>query len=188
MFGSVLLAAAALMLASTASTAHACRCVPPPPLSDCNVRGDQAALLVTINCVKSLICDVNDGVAVADVIIDRVFQDNAGLGFEEGDKATISSFTQSSLCGLGKAFAPGDQWIVFARPPFKGGSGSGSAGGVFSDGSVCEVMDADLEIGGCSDNIRRPSAAQVEELAEGCGNPIVNAGPPPPPRINLNIP
>lgn len=110
----------AAMLSFIGST-FACSCIIPPPLSECVVREDQAALLVTVKCVKSLQCDLFSGTAVADVMIDQVFQDNTNLTLTNGTMITISSGLQGSLCGFGPSLTPSTQLIVFANipvPPF----------------------------------------------------------------------
>lgn len=216
MLRSLLLAAASLALLLSPS-ANACTCAPSPPLSDCEVPDNGAALLVTLKCIKTLICDINTGTAVADVVIDKVFKDNTDQNFKVGDMATVRSATQESICGVGLEFAPETQWIIFAialpspgprgRPPLlpipdRPGSGGRrlhqeeqtfirraavsarasddgenqsvdviadvDAEGVFSDGSVCDVADADLDTNLCAGNIIEPTDAQVMELMKGC--------------------
>ena len=159
-----LMVAAALSLFSSAT---ACRCFPPPPLSECSVRDDTAALLVTMKCVKTVICDVNNGAAVVDVVVDKVFKDNTGTGLSAGDMATVRSLTQGSLCGAGLSFEAETQWILFAAKSSQGGSFI-NTDDEFSDGSICEVGDADLSTDSCSGNIREPTQAQIDELMDGC--------------------
>lgn len=115
MLRSLLLAAAALLLSSSAS---ACTCLPgtPPPLSQCNTADNEAALLVTITCVKMVVGEFNIEEAVAKVVIDKIFDDNTGLGLSVGDTTAIKSRKSSAACGVGGSFAPGDQWIMFATP------------------------------------------------------------------------
>ena len=158
----------ALMVTATLSlftSINACTCLAPDPLSDCAVGTNQAALLVTMKCVKTVICDVNNGAAVVDVVIDKVFKDNTSLGLSVGDMVTVRSRTQGSLCGVGSSFKPETQWILFAGNSNLPGTDIST---VFSDASVCEVNDADLSTGLCSGNIREPTRGQIRRLMLGC--------------------
>ena len=196
MFRYALMVAAALSLFSSA---NACTCFPPPALSECAVGDDTAALLVTMKCVKSVICDINSGVAVVDVVIDKVFKDNTNLGLSVGDMVTVRSLTQSATCGIGLSFEAGAQWILFGRAPpppepiddftiggrrLQQPSNNNAAvatdfvaildrSGIddkFSDGSVCEVGDADLSTNLCSGNIIEPTQNQINQLMNGCNS------------------
>ena len=145
---------------------NACSCLfPGPTLSDCAVDPNQAALLVTMKCVKTVICDANNGAAVVDVVIDKVFKDKTGLGLSVGDMVTVRSLTQGSLCGVGLSFEPETQWILFAGNSNQPGTNIPT---VFSDASVCEADDADLSTGLCSGNIREPTQGQINQLMGGC--------------------
>ena len=187
------------------ASANACACLPPPPLSDCGVNIDSAALLVTMKCVKSVSCEpgagVYPGVSVADVLIDKIFRDNTGLGLSVGDMVTVKSLTQPTFCGIGRDFEAGSQWILFANGPptpepindLTSGTrrlqqpGNNDAAiaqftavldrsvgdDVFSDGSVCEVGDADLITHNCFGNIIEPTQDQIDELMDACSAAIV---------------
>lgn len=63
-----------------------------------------AALLVTVQCVKSLRCTEFTGTAVADVVVEKVFQSNieSNLTLAEGSMVTIKSELESSLCSFAK--------------------------------------------------------------------------------------
>eukprot|EP00892_Ulva_mutabilis_P000911 jgi/Ulvmu1/10820/UM069_0056.1 len=214
-------------LLSLVASAFGCSCLTTPPLSECAVLENQAALLVTVKCVKSLQCDEFSGTAVADVMIDKVFQDNTNLTLTNGTMVTIKSRLESSLCGFGMSFRPATQLIVFAgipAPPFNpDGDGEGvvivpdddlelladdddaptaarrlmqstsvviraSSGentstfdviadvgdadveNLFSDGTVCDVMTADLETSLCSGNLFSPSMQNITTLMMGCSS------------------
>eukprot|EP00892_Ulva_mutabilis_P000907 jgi/Ulvmu1/10817/UM069_0053.1 len=218
MLRSIFISAATLSL-QLFSSANACSCFfPGPALSDCSVGENTAALLVTMKCVKSVICSVNDGAAVADVVIDKVFRDNTDLGLSVGDMVTVRSLTQGSLCGVGASFLSEEQWILFATAPTtrprvpvddltsgarrlqqQGARASAQAvaddgstieivdlsfavidaDGTFSDGTVCEVDDADLSTHLCAGNIIQPTQPQIMELMNGCNGTISNPGPDP---------
>eukprot|EP00892_Ulva_mutabilis_P000908 jgi/Ulvmu1/10818/UM069_0054.1 len=160
-------AIAAIVLLSPAA---ACRCFPPPPLSECSVRDNTAALLVTLKCVKTVACNINDGVAVADVVIDKVFKDNTRLSLSEGDMVTVRSPTQGSLCGIGGAFRFEEQWILFGSPFRTPPLGIAEEDGTFSDGTICNVEEADLSTDTCSGNIIEPTKLQIMELMDGCSD------------------
>ena len=139
--------------------------MPPPP--PCSVRDNTAALLVTMKCVKTVICDIHNGVAVVDVVIDKVFEDKTGTGLSAGDMATVRSVTEPFLCGTGSSFEAETQWILFVNTSRQGGL-STSVYEDFSDGSICEVGDADLSTDSCAGNIREPTQAQIDEQMNPC--------------------
>lgn len=237
------------LLLSLASRGFACSCVVPGPLSErCPLAEGSAALLVTVQCVKSLRCTEFTGTAVADVVIDKVFQNklDSNLTLAEGSMVTIKSELESSLCGFGGSFVPNNQFIVFVSLPqqpfpfpipddgglevvelLPGQFGAApddelepaielegddefeaiparrlmqrvsaritassdsnlstvdvSVGGdtldqdsVFSDGTICTVMSADLETSLCSFNIRQPTQQNITDLMASCsGDPVI---------------
>ena len=158
-----LMVAAALSLFTSAKT---CSCFfPAPTLFDCAVDNDEAALLVTMKCVKSVICDANNGAAVVDVVIDKVFKDQTGMGLSVGDMVTVRSLTGQSLCGTGLSFEAQTQWIMFVHSISQPGT---NIDDIFSDATICEVGDADLSTNVCSGNIREPTQNQINNLMDGC--------------------
>ena len=155
-----LLSAVALALLTPAS---ACRCLPPPPLSDCELRQDAVALLVTIKCVTTKLCSSTRtvGNAVADVHVDQVFKDMSGFELKAGDVVSISSTLETSACGQGGSFGVGDQWIMFAtaqRTPFED---------IFDD-TLCDLNGADFRTDTCSGNVFEPTKVDVRDIAVGC--------------------
>ena len=175
MFRYAVMAIAALSLFTFA---NACSCFfPAPTLSECAVDDDAAALLVTMKCVKTVICDINNGAAVVDVVIDKVFQDNTGTDLSVGDMVTVRSLTQEALCGTGLSFEAETQWILFVRDSSQPGT---SIDETFSDATICEVGDADLSTNLCSGNIRDPTQNQINQLMNGCSfitiPPILTGG------------
>lgn len=113
MVGPAFIGASILALLSSVS---ACSCLFPPPLSECAVRENEAALLVRVVAKKTFQCTQFDGTAIADVLITRVFKDNTDLDLKRGTVVSVESSTQGSLCGFG--LEPGTQYILFANAPF----------------------------------------------------------------------
>ena len=167
----------ALMVTAALSlftSTRACSCIFPfPTLSDCAVDDVSAAVLVTMKCVKTVICDANNGAAVADVVIEQVFKDNTGLSLSVGDMVTVRSLTGASLCGAGLSFEAETPWIMFVRNSNQPGSNIDET---FSDATICEVGDADLSTTSCSGNVFQPTQSQIQQLRNGC-NGIVFSPP-----------
>lgn len=151
-------AVAAMLSCST----NACKCPPPQPLSACDVRDYAAAMLVTIESYNLSACGDGSGVRIANAVIDKIFKDNSGFGLRVGDRTSISSNEDASVCGLGSAFLPDDQWIMFAVGPH---------GPREVIPSVCDLPDGLFQTNSCSkNNVKQPTATQIEELTQGCAS------------------
>lgn len=154
--------AAGALLLSSATNVNACKCLAPRPLSECDTGDTEAAILVTIQFTRAAGCDINTAVVVADVVVDKIFRDNTGLGLKAGDMTTIISSSLGLLCGIGSRFVVRDQWIMFATP---------SNPPRVPDPSICDMlaMDAVLGTNSCSKgNIMKPTNTQIDELMLGC--------------------
>lgn len=114
MVGTAFIGTSILALLSSVS---ACSCIFPPPLSECAVGENEAALLVRVVAKKTFQCSQFDGTAIADVLITRVFKDNTDLDLKRGSVVSIESSLQGSLCGFG--LQTGTQYILFANAPFE---------------------------------------------------------------------
>eukprot|EP00892_Ulva_mutabilis_P000909 jgi/Ulvmu1/10819/UM069_0055.1 len=164
------------------SRANACSCIFPPPLSDCDVRDDHAALLLTIKCVTTQVCDAFSGTAVADAEITQVFKDRTSLKLKKGDVVSIRSALSSAACGAGESFKVGDQWIMFANRPFEPDSFQVvdeltiDPGDPFTPPEVtfCDVSEAELETSICAGNVFKPMRQNITDITRGCSvKPII---------------
>ena len=113
MFQSTFIGAAVLALLSSVS---ACSCIQPPPLSECAVRDNEAALLVRVLSKQTFQCSQFDGTAISDVMITRVFKDNTELELKRGSVISVESSLFGNLCGFD--LQTGAQYILFANTPF----------------------------------------------------------------------
>lgn len=113
MIGKAFIGTTVLALLSSVS---ACSCLPPPPLSECAVRDNEAALLVRVVARQTFQCNQFEGSAIADVYISRVFKDNTDLELKRGTVVSIESSLFGNLCGFD--LLTGTQYIVFANGPF----------------------------------------------------------------------
>lgn len=95
------------------ASVSACSCLEPPPLSQCAVRDNEAALLVRVMAVQTFQCSRFDGSSIADVSIIQVFKDNTNLDLKRGSDASIETVFLSSLCGF--PMRVGTQYIIFAQ-------------------------------------------------------------------------
>lgn len=98
------------------SSVSACSCIQPPPLSECAVRDNEAALLVRVVAKQTFQCNQFDGTVIADVFITKVFKDNTDLELKRGTIVSIESSLFGNLCGFD--LNTGTQYIVFANAPF----------------------------------------------------------------------
>lgn len=149
----------------------ACTCPEdPPPLSDCEVDQDKAALWVAILSVDKFCEGTSFEVAVATFVILEVFKDNTGLGLADGDVYTVSSSVQDCICGVGQdleglTINPLDiqQWILFVTPT-SGGSGA-------LPGALCGEATADFVTDECHGSIVDPTCPEISALQTNCPCP-----------------
>ena len=198
---SCMLAVAAAASLSLISSVNGCTCGTIPSLFDCEVPEGYAALLVTTNCVKQVSCINRRYAAVADTVIDKVFKDNTVLGLSAGDMVTVRSRGRGSC--IGPAFAPGMQMVILAPNIHRSVEDdddeddddedddeeideeslyyrilrSKRIDDSFSDGSMCEVSDADFDVGSCSPGVTEPTQAQINQLIHSCST--MTTGVPP---------
>ena len=180
-------ATAASLLVSSANGCS-CRTIQPTSLSDCEVPEGFAALLVTTHCVKKVSCKefFFKSAAIADSVIDKVFKDNTDLALSAGDMVTVRSRTKSSC--FGPAIAPGMQMVILSPSHRRLGEDDNDddddeigeesylstilrrreIDDFFSDGSKCEINDADFDVGFCSPAIIDPTQAQINQIIHSC--------------------
>lgn len=113
MFRSTFIGAAVLALLATVS---ACSCIEPPPLSECAVGDDEAALLVRVISRQTFQCNEFDGTVIADVLIRQVFKDNTELNLTRGSVISVETNLFGNLCGFD--LEPATQYILFVNTPF----------------------------------------------------------------------
>lgn len=193
----ILLSAATLSLLSS-STATSC-ITSEISRPECEVGDNSAALLVTVRCAKSVRCGPR-GDTVADVVVDKVFNDTTGLILTEGAMVTVHfDLDVHAVNGL-TPFQPSEQWILFARERrsreeleadlVERSKGSAVAlelfledyklsAEEFSDGSVCNVGSSDLTATEyCARrNMLNPTESQIQHLTMACSSDSIPATP-----------
>lgn len=163
----------AVIACALVGMAAACSCISAPPLSDCSVPAGEAALLVKVQCRKTIQCGRFSGTGVSDVQIKLVLRDSTDLNLAEGSVVSVEAPLDGNFCGY--SLEADYEYIVFVRQttPVEGNNATASptverVTTMADDDVVCHTFDAPLSTSLCSGNVRSPSDAQIAELITGC--------------------
>lgn len=169
-FGS--LAFKALLTCGLMAIVMACSCITSPPLSECDVRERQAALLVEVKCRKTIQCSLIGGTGVSDVEIVLVLDDKTDLNLAEGEVVSVESSLDGGRCGF--SLDVGSKYILFAgQTAIVARNATTTSSDVDielapAEDVVCHTFDAPLTTGSCLGNIKNPTEEQIAELMGGC--------------------